>query len=117
MTDEKVKTQEMTDKITSDLYEVRLHLLDCWLQYHPKPISVNGKAHPPSTYISLKKLIFGILNLSMSNLKSHDCSHQLLFAVPLLCFYALIKEPGILLCVEGASIRQVINSFHEIFLL
>ena len=117
MTDEKVKTQEMTDKITFDLYEVWLHLLDCWLQYLPKPILANGKVHPPSMYISLKKLVFGILNLSISNLKSHDCSQQLLFTVLPLCFYASIKEPDILLCVEAASIRQVINSFCEIFLL
>ena len=117
MTDEEVKTQEMTNEITFDLYEARLHLLDRWLQYLPKPILANGKAHPPSMYISLKKLVFSILNLSMSNLKLHDCSQQLLFAVPLLCFYVSIKEPGILLCVEGASVRQVINSFREIFLL
>ena len=107
----------MTNEITFDLYKVQLHLLDCWLQYLPEPISANGKAHPPSMYISLKKLVFGILNLSMSNLESHDCSQQLLFAVLPLCFYVSIKEPGILLYVEGASIRQVINSFHEIFLL
>jgi hypothetical protein len=107
----------MTDEITFDLYEAQLHLLDCWLQYLPKPISANGKAHPPSTYISLKKLVFGILNLSMSNLESRNCSQQLLFTVLPLCFYASIKEPGILLCVEGACVRQGINSFREIFLL
>jgi hypothetical protein len=117
MTSEEGKTQEMTDENTFDLHEARLRLLDHWLQYLLKPTSANNTTHPPNTHISLKESVFSILNPNMSFLESRDCSHQRLFAVTPLCLHVLKKEPGILLCVESASVRQVVSSVHGIFIL